>query len=338
MKIEPGRTYRFRNKSAERYLSPQALAGDEATSVQILNRRDGDAQVWHVMPLDNDAVLIVNKACGRVLSPKAFDTSEATTLQILNLRDRAERRETQTWVFEDAGDGFRLLRDSVGFRCASPKGFSGAEAKTVQLLDLRDDERRNTQCWAMEMVDEEKRITGLEPVKGDDIGDVPRMTGYHEPPDRGPEVLVGQAVIPFPMVRDERGSSWQTRHNPYYLLRRYGFWKLVLYYEHSGAILREEQHEISVGLTTNNAATIEHTLGVSIGANAGIDCKGASASIQASMTAELKVTQTYSTETKNTRTETIKRNCSGHFGVRWQPRVSGDGVTQRGNDMQAVFA
>lgn len=315
MKIKPGRTYRFKNKKVERYLSPKGFSRDEAKTVQILNPRDGhqrDAQTWHVMPID-DGVLVVNKDSQRVLSPQGFETSEATTVQILDLREPAGKRATQIWVVEDAGDGSQLLRNHVGDRYVSPQGFSGEEATTVQILDLRDGDRRDAQCWVMEVVDEEKRITKLEPVARDvnAIGDDPEVTGYHPPAERTPEVLVAQTVVPFPLVQDTREAPWQSHNNPYYLLRRYGYWEQVLYCDHDGQHIFEAKREVTVGLTTSNSSTIERTLGVSVGADAGIECKGVSASIHASMTNELKVATTRSKECKYSDTYTLTRTFPG---------------------------
>ncbi len=315
MKIEPGRTYRFKNRKAERYLTPKAFSHEEAKTVQILNPRDGherDAQTWHVMPID-DGVLVVNKDSQRVLSPQGFHTSEATTVQILHLREPADWRATQIWVVEDAGDDYRLLRNHVGDRYVSPQGFSGEEATTVQILNLRDDDRRDAQCWVMEVADEEKRITRLEPVGRDvdAIGDDPEVTGYHSPAERTPEVLVAQTIVPFPLVRDTHDTPWQSHNNPYYLLRRYGYWQRVLYYNHDGKEIVEAKEEVTIGLTTSNSSTIERTVGVTVGADAGFNCKGVSASIHASMTNDLKVATTRSEERKNSYTYTLTRTFPG---------------------------
>ena len=72
----------------------------------------------------------------------------------------------------------------------------------------------------------------------DSIPDVPRLTGYRAPSsDRTPETLVGSVLMLFPLVNDPALSrARQAQENPYYVLKRHGYWPNVYYYEHSGCI------------------------------------------------------------------------------------------------------
>ncbi|GGW94643.1 hypothetical protein [Streptomyces noursei] len=315
MRIDPGRTYLLKNKKSGRYVSPQAFSDGEAAVLQQLNLRSGaaerEAQTWHVMPLDDDYVFVVNKKSSRLVSPKAFSTGEAATLEQLDLRSTdTARRDLQTWIVREDGGNSRLFRNRKSNRYLSPQGFWTDEAVTLQQLDLRDgSSQREGQRWEMVVAGEDTRVTGLRPVDREvhDIGEVHRLTGYQMPPERTQEYLVGQALVPYVLVQDGDRLS-QSRNNSYYVLRRYGYWQRVFYYEHAGNSEWTETRITTVGLTTRNEQTIERTVSMTVGADAGFAFKGASASISVSVTTGLRVAHTQSEENHYSETREVTRS------------------------------
>ncbi|MEU1550941.1 RICIN domain-containing protein [Nocardia sp. NPDC005745] len=314
MRIEPGRTYLLRNNKSGRYVSSRAFSEDEAKTLQQLDLRtettQRDAQTWHVMPVDDDYVFVVNKKSSKVVSPQAFSPNEATTLQQLDLRAETTRRDAQTWLIIEDGGSLRLFRNRHSGRYLSPQGFWTDEAVTLQQLNLRNESSsRRGQQWEMVVAGEDKRVTELKPVDREvhDIGDVHRLTGYQMPPELTEEVLVGQTVVPYILV-DDGDRSWQSQNNPYYILRRYGHWKRVFYYEHAGNSEYTEKQATTVGLTTSNSSTIERTVGMTVGADAGFSFKGVSASISTTVTTGLRVAHTQSSENHHSESREVSRS------------------------------
>ncbi|MFR9796891.1 hypothetical protein ACL02U_13435 [Streptomyces sp. MS06] len=316
MKIEPGYTYLLKNDRSGRVVSPQAFSTAEAQTLQQLNLRTDPgqrkAQVWHAMPLDDGYVLFVNKKSARVMSPQAFSQAEAQTLQQLNIRTDPGHRNTQQWEAMDDGNRL-LLRNRISGRVVSPQAFSTAEAQTLQQLNIRADaNQRAVQRWELVVDGEDRRVTELPPVDREvnEIGDVDRLTGFAKPPkDRTDEVLVGQSVIPFLLVNDGGVDQrpWQSETNPYYLLKRFGYWEQVFYYEHSGNSEYTEKQTTTLGLTTGNQHTIEETVSITVGMDAGFAFKGLTASMSTSITTGLRVERTSYSEEESSETVEITR-------------------------------
>ncbi|MFD5419363.1 hypothetical protein ACFWJT_15235 [Streptomyces sp. NPDC127069] len=91
-------------------------------------------------------------------------------------------------------------------------------------------------------------------------GDVIRLKGFAPPAgDRTDQVLVGSVLIPFPFINDPVLSrARQGQENPYYVAKRYGSWRNVYYYEHSGASAYTKEEKVTVGVTTSNTKEVEH--------------------------------------------------------------------------------
>ena len=148
------------------------------------------------------------------------------------------------------------------------------------------------------------------------IGDIRRMTSYQPTPaDHTEPVEIAAMAYPFVLVHDPAyDRRRQARENPYYILRRYGFYQREYSYEHGGAADLIKRKETTVGLTTTDAADVEDTASISVTAEAGFGLHGFGASLTATISNELMVTTTHEEVRNHSELETIERTY--HVGNR----------------------
>ncbi|MFC8094701.1 RICIN domain-containing protein [Streptomyces sp. NPDC057301] len=313
MAFTPGRTYRIRNKASDGLVvTPKGWSSGE-TQLQIYTLTsvgDGNRakQVWHVMPLDNDDVMLINKRTGLCINVHNNSTAPSMGVQQYDIQS-PEVASSQKWMLRPATSGYYTVVNKKSGLELTPQSWGTSPSTNLQQYTPGGPETRERQYWALEVEDEYPQITGLRPIDRDpnDIGDVIRLTGFTEPPrDTTPEVLIGQLAVPFFTIGDS-SPQWQVDNSPYYILKRYGYWQKVFFYEHPGTSKVTKTKKVTVGLTTSTGKTVEETTGISVTAEASFAYKGFSASLSTTYSRELKVT-TYTGEVHEHFTEdTIER-------------------------------
>jgi hypothetical protein len=155
-------------------------------------------------------------------------------------------------------------------------------------------------------ISEEGNFPDIHQITHAHIPDVERLATHHIPAERTAETLVGQVAVPFLMIND-RDRVWQANHSSYYIISRYGYWDRVFFYEHSETSTLMESQETTVGVVSTNAKEIERTTNFSVNVECGFSFKGASASVGASVSKGLRVSQTTSTTTSSSVTRKVER-------------------------------
>ncbi|MFE9660706.1 hypothetical protein [Streptomyces sp. NPDC005955] len=145
----------------------------------------------------------------------------------------------------------------------------------------------------------------------------PNITSYARPnPDTTPEVLLGITALPSPLVQDPQypgQSRQQAIDHPWYLVRRYGFYRVGYYYDSTGVDPRTETQTVKVGLTSTNAQEIERTTGISVTSEAGFAFKGLSASVSTTYSQQLRTLTSSSTTQDSEKTISITRTFSSGY-------------------------
>ncbi|MFK0294069.1 RICIN domain-containing protein [Streptomyces sp. NPDC090442] len=312
MGFTAGRSYVIRNRRSGLVLNVAGNGTNQGADLDTWTLQTNNyraSQTWHLFPLDQGSVLLANKNSGQVVSVRDNSTDPSKRIEQYPLQ--ADRLGAQSWMLRDApGGGYHIVNKRSGLyvNLAGNNSDSGAKADQYYLQD----NPAACQVWDLEVEDENKTILDLDQVDTDpdDIGDIIRLTDFRRPTKSTTDrVLIGQVALPFPMV-DDPGMSREerARRSPYYLLKRYGSWKLVYYYEHSGASTYTKSQEIKVGLTTTNASEVKSTTGISVTANAGFSFHGFTASLSATVSHQLQVTTSSSTSESTQRTETVSRS------------------------------
>ncbi|MEU0127252.1 RICIN domain-containing protein [Streptomyces sp. NPDC006289] len=273
----------------------------------LLTGTKRNSQVWHLFPLDQGTVLFVNKNSGQVMNVHNNNPAPGEWLEQYYLQD--DPAALQTWLVRDApGGGVYLVNKRTGMYTNIHNNAIGKNE--VEQYYFQNDPA-NAQVWDLQVEDEYTPVLGLPHVDRDpmDIGDVIRLTDFKQPTKKQTEqVLLGQVAMPFILVQDTAvPRERQASETPYYFLKRYGYWALAYYFEHSGASAYTKTQGVTVGLTTSNSQQVQNTTGIVVKADASFSYKGASASLSTTLSQELKVTTTSSTTQESTRTDTVSR-------------------------------
>ena len=300
MQIQAGRSYRIRNRRSNLYMNVKAYSASESAQLELWNiQTDANrrSQIWHVFPLDFDSYLLANKASGLVVNVAGNSTNPGAYLEQYRLQPLSSN-PAQQWMLHTASFDpiartmFAEIINGKSQLLANLKGWGTAPSTPLEQWTYADD---MAQHWAFEVEDEFRPVLDLPDITYPGIGDIHRMTSYQPTPSERTELVeVGAMAYPFPLVADSAfARQRQAQENPYYILRRYGYWERVFSYEHGGASDYTHTEETTVGLTTTNARTVEDTTSISVSAEASFGFKGAGASLSTTISRELKVTTTH---------------------------------------------
>lgn len=314
--FEPGRSYLIQNQGSSLYANVKAFSTGEAAPVEQLTLRTNEieqrSQTWLPMMLDNGNMMLVNRHSGLVLNVKAFSTREFARLEQLSPRADRIQRSSQLWTAREDGNGFHTLQNLRSSYYVSIEGRDHRETRRLeqQRLYPAGHQWGPLLRWKFTPKDVHKAITELDPVdRGvNDIGDVNRLTDFSKPlHESTEEVLVGQVVMPCVLVQGDHNPRWRVEHSPWYVLRRFGYWQLVFFYEHSGGSEFIEEQSVTFGLTSGDQKTIDQTTGITVGADAGFGFKGVTAGFSTTISSELRVSRTVFSEENYSQTRVLRR-------------------------------
>ncbi|OLZ71976.1 hypothetical protein AV521_08465 [Streptomyces sp. IMTB 2501] len=314
-RIPAGRSYRIKNQRSSLYLNVAGYNQDESAHLEQWHLQSGQnrmSQVWHVFPLDFGKYLLANKASGFVVNIRGNSTEPLAPAEQYRLQ-QTDARPAQQWLLRDAASGtLEVINDKSQLLLTVGRHTSNPSDSVAQFGVVSGDPTASpaSQRWHFEVEDEYKPVLDLPDIPDVGIGDIHRMTSYQPTPStKTEEVEVATMAYPFPLVKDPAfNRQRQARENPYYILRRYGFWERIYSYEHGGASDYTHTEETTVGLTTTNARTVEETTTISVTAEASFGFKGFGASLSSTISHELKVVTTHEEVKSHSRKVTIERN------------------------------
>lgn len=311
--IPAGRSYRIRNRRSNLYVNVREYSDSEGMGLELWNlqpqgNRNRLSQIWHVFPLDFGRYLLANKASGQVVNVYDNSTNPGGYLQQYPIQPLSNR-PAQQWMLHDVPGAVQVINDKSQL-LANVKNYSTQPSAQLEQWPLAGGADAASQQWIFEIEDEFRAVIDLPNITYPGIGDIHRMTSYQPTPSRTTQqVEVGAMAYPFPLVRDPAyDRKRQAQENPYYILRRYGYWERVYSYEHGGASNYTRRETTTVGLTTTNARTVEDTTSISVSAEASFGFKGAGASLSTTISHELKVTTTHEEVTSHSKEVIIERH------------------------------
>lgn len=306
--FSPGRSYWLKNGHSGLY------AGVEENKATIGARLDQwfkqddpnkhDNKVWHLFPLDSGAYLFANKNSGLVMN--VVGNSTATSARV-EQKDLQSSGRSQAWLIEHVSGKTYHVRNEKSTLYLKIFGYSTEKGKPLEQHSYRENgEGAASQKWEFEVEDEYERVLNLPTFEDAHIGDIHRMTDFAPTPKETTDrVEVAAFAYPFVFVRDESYSRQrQAKENPYYILRKYGYWTRVFFHEHSGASEYTRTEGVTVGLTSKEAKSVEETTSISVSAEASFGFKGFGSSIRNTFAQEMKVTVTTEQITESSKTET----------------------------------
>ncbi|MER7129816.1 RICIN domain-containing protein [Streptosporangium saharense] len=312
--IEAGRSYRIKNVHSGYYLNVKSNSTETAARLEQWPMEDGgakhDAKVWHVFPLDHGAYVFANKNSGFIMKIVNNSTQQTEPVEQYRTLQSPDAHPSQTWLLEHvSGDTYRV-RNQKSNHLMNIYGYSTKKGEWVeQHKDTDSSSGSRSQQWVFEVEDEFERVLNLPTFEDEGIGDIHRMTDYDPTPSTTTDpVEVANFAYPFPFIADASyNRPRQGRENPYYILRRYGYWKRVYYYQHGGASEYVEEKKVGVGLTSRNSTQVEETTSTSVSSEASFGFKGFGSSISTTFAHQMKVTTTSEDIEESWAEKTIRR-------------------------------
>ncbi|MFB4274221.1 MULTISPECIES: RICIN domain-containing protein [unclassified Nonomuraea] len=310
--MEVGYSYRLKNKRSGLYLTSCDFSPD-SFATQWKLESTGNArlsQTWHLLALDNQEYLIFQKLGGNLLTPNDYSSSNAR-VNLFPLQNTEDQRirNSQIWRITPADNGYHTISNKNGGLLLTPNNFN-TDQDRINTWYPEDGQYADSQQWALERADTYPQIaTATIGATGNQPSDIIRLTGYAPTPqDTTNEILIGQTILPAPLVSDPSlDKTRQAQTSPYYLLKRYGFYKRVYYYEHGGGVRQLRSEEVTVGMTTTNALEVENTTTISMTHESGMEADGFTASMSITISNELRVMVSRSTTEENRRTVKVER-------------------------------
>ncbi|GAA1911347.1 RICIN domain-containing protein [Streptantibioticus ferralitis] len=305
--IPAGRSYRLKNQQSNLYLNVKSNSLAPSARLEQWNSQPSGSrihQTWHVFPLDFGKYLLANKASGLVVNIASNSTKAGAPAEQFTLQPSLHG-PTQVWFLNQVSSGVFRISNEKSQLALNVKSYSPQPSAIVEQWYLE-----HSQAWRFEVEDEYKAVLDLPDIPDTGIGDIHRMTSYQPTPSAKTDAVeVGVMAYPFPLVKDSAfDRQRQARENPYYILRRYGYWERVYSYEHGGASDYTHTEKTTVGLTTANARTVEETTTISVSAEASFGFKGVGASLSTTISQELKVITTHEEVKSHSREVTLERN------------------------------
>lgn len=311
--IEQGYAYRLKNKRTGLYLTSADFSGDSYATTWK-SESSGNArlsQTWNVLSLDNGEYLVAQRLAGNLLTPDNFSSSDVrVNLFPPQNTSNVTQRNSQTWLLRSEGNGYYTLGNKNGGLFLTPNNFGTSGPDRVNVYWRASGTNGDSQLWQLEKDTAYNGILDATPgPTGKAVGGVIRMTDYRRPhPDVTSDVLIGTTLLPFPMVTDPAlGRARQAAESPYYILKRYGFYKVVYFYEHSGQVSKTESQSTTVGVTSSNAREVETTTSISVTAETSFQYGGFSASLSTTISHELRTRVSQETSQSSSRTVTVER-------------------------------
>ncbi|MFE0582924.1 hypothetical protein [Streptomyces sp. NPDC058874] len=208
---------------------------------------------------------------GRYLASADFSASSYAT--IYPSVASGQGRLAQTWKVLSLDNGEYVVEQKVGGTILTADNYSSGTVRgnlDSPQYGTTNVNIRNSQIWILRPEGTGYTLRneddGLFGPTGLGAGPVPAPSAYTRPnPHTTPEVLIGTTILPCPLVTDPAlGQARKAQESPYYLLKRYGFYKVVSSYDHSGQIPKTESQGTTVGMSATNAREVESTTGISV--------------------------------------------------------------------------
>ncbi|THA77821.1 hypothetical protein [Streptomyces sp. A0592] len=322
----PGYAYRLKNKGTGQYLTSADFSPTSYATVYPLESGGNGllSQTWHLLGLDNDRYIIQQKLGGLVLTNDNYWPGSLPSffggvrLNLGGVDRNADQNviNSQTFVLRPSGSGYYTIvsHNGGGYASAAPNG-------SVRLYASPIDGDRH--LWSLEFESSYPAVTGAQigPTTNF-LTDPPQATSFSRPsPETTTEVLIGATLLPSVLVNDplfENDRRLQASESPWYIVCRFGFYRLKYFFNNSGVSAVTETQEVKVGVSTNNATEVERTTSISVTAEASYGFKGFSASLSTTYTNQLRTKVSQSTTETTEKTVSVRRE----FGRGYESALS----------------
>ncbi|MEV7093797.1 RICIN domain-containing protein [Amycolatopsis sp. NPDC051045] len=291
-RVKPGVIWLLQNKASEKYLHVPGGVTGSSRLIQWPDDRAPNSR-WHIMPVspgDTDtAYWIVGARSGLPVSPYDGSANDG------DIEQGQRYTLNSQWEFIPYSDDHVIVQSVGSRKCLTTKAYDDNIQQWGFENSTNSKDHRLWRLVKYREVSDFKMPDGYGG-KPPEIGSPPKPSDTAQTPESTTEVLVASALLPLMAVQDDNSREWQAENCPYYVLERWGYWKLSLYV---GAPTSQERvSKVTFGLTTKNSRQVSEKTGISVTAECGFALNGFSASLKSTFEKEIGVT-TVSEEGKN---------------------------------------
>lgn len=245
-----------------------------------------DNAEWIIYPMDGDSYILGNKNSGKMMVIKDANTANGTPLVQW---DSGEANAN--WNFIKNADDSYLIRSQLSGKMMVIKDAGKGNGTPI----VEWDSHNGNGVWNLHPTGNTFTIPTLPEVQ--ELPDSPEYSesggeGQSLPSETEP-VTIGADLIPAVMVTDNQWTKpLQMRYSPYYILEKRQYWSKIV--NLSLAPGESQTTSYKYGVTITDQSTIENTLNLSFGSDAGLSFKGITKSKKRDISNSLHMSETHS--------------------------------------------
>ncbi|OTW86911.1 hypothetical protein BK702_15025 [Bacillus thuringiensis serovar cameroun] len=265
-------------------------------------------QQWLVFQLDGGLCAVANRNSGLIMDVAGKSTSNSAHLEQLNWDGEA----FQQWVISDTdtAEYFKIMNQNSGL-VMDVAGKSKSNSAHLEQLDWYNE---SFQKWAFETIES----IVLPSVQTQPLPDAPQYTsaGDNNLPDQTDPVITDYTLMPCIMVNDNGWSpSNKITNTPYYMLTKTQYWKKIDSHTFAPNTIYTSSTEYGMNQTDQESMT--ETTSISVTADAGFSFGKMSSSISTTVTNELQVSKSTTTELMTDVTTTEEISNPYKYEIKW---------------------
>ncbi|XLP22167.1 RICIN domain-containing protein [Bacillus toyonensis] len=257
---------------------------------------------------NNQFYKIMNENGGKVIDVAHESTGNGANIQQYDYNGGAN----QQWVFFQLDGGYYAITNRNSGKVVDVDHGSTGNGANIQQYDYNGGAN---QQWSFQEVGPFELPT---PIQTQSLPDVPQYTSADEGtlPDQTDPVITAYTLMPCITVNDNNWSSiTKITDSPYYMLTKTQYWKKID--SHTFAPNTKYTSTTEYGMTQTDQESMTETISISVTADAGFSFGKMSNSISTTVTNELQVSKSTTTELMTDLTTTEEISNPYKYEIKW---------------------
>ncbi|KMQ16236.1 RICIN domain-containing protein [Bacillus mycoides] len=287
MEIKKNVFYQLSNQNSAKVADIYSSSTDDNAQMVQYSSHEGADQQFLFFKLDNNCYAVANKNSGKVMD--VYSSSKDDNANLVQYYWHGS--SNQQWLpIELPDNSFNLQNNNSG---KVMDVYSSSKDDNAHLVQYHSHEISNQQ-WSFL----EGENFSLPSIATDTLPDVPQYTTLNDNLSDTTPVITAYTLIPCIMVNDSWDETLKIQSTPYYMLYKKQYWKNID--SHTFAPYTTNTSITTYGMNNTDQQNMEETTGISVTADAGFSFGPISTSISGTVTEELKVGQSTTTELMTT--------------------------------------
>ncbi|MCC6082998.1 RICIN domain-containing protein [Bacillus thuringiensis] len=284
MEIKKDVFYKLVNKNSGKVAAVKGNSLDDNAKMVQYKDYSQSSEEFLLFKLDNNCYVFANKNSGNVMA--VDDGSSADDAKIVQYHWYADTDEEWSLVQEDS-TYYKFKNNKSGKVLAVNSNSKDDNAYLVQYKDYIQD----SELWTfkeMETISLPSKEIGVLP-------DVPQYTSLNDNlPDYTDSVITSYTLIPCIMIDDTWSLPDKIKDTPYYIMYKKQYWKKID--AHTFAPGASYESKTQYGMSETDQDSMTNTTGITVTADAGFSFSHLTSSISKTVTQELQVSQSTTTD------------------------------------------